>query len=205
VNSVFDRHYKRYDAWYDRNKAVYLSELKAVKKALPTTGTGLEIGTGTGRFACALDIRYGVEPSKNMAAIARKRGVEVYLSYGGCLPFVDAIFDYAAIIITLCFVKNPKKVLGEAYRVLKKGGRIIIGIVDKDSFLGKFYLQKKSVFYKGASFFSVGDVTRLLQRAGFKGCSYYQTLFSPPGATSVVEKPRTGFGKGGFVVISATK
>ncbi len=29
MNNIFDKYYKKYDAWYDRNKFAYLSELKA--------------------------------------------------------------------------------------------------------------------------------------------------------------------------------
>jgi ubiquinone/menaquinone biosynthesis C-methylase UbiE len=205
VTNVFNKHYKRYDAWYDKNNYAYLSELDAVKLVLPKKGKGLEIGVGTGRFASALGIKYGVEPSANMAKLARKRGVEVYLGYGGALPFIDGSFDYVVMIITLCFIKDPLQTLKEAHRVLKKDGKIIIGIVDRESFLGKFYLEKKSIFYKKAKFFSVDDVRVLLRATGFKGFSCYQTLFILPGAMNAVEKPKKGFGKGGFVVISAKK
>jgi ubiquinone/menaquinone biosynthesis C-methylase UbiE len=205
VSNVFNKHYKRYDAWYDKNNYAYLSELDAVKLVLPNKEKGLEIGIGTGRFASALGIKYGVEPSANMAKLARKRGVEVYLGYGGALPFIDNSFDYVVMIITLCFIKDPVQTLQESHRVLKKDGKIIIGIVDRESFLGKFYLEKKSIFYKKAKFFSVDDVRILLQATGFKGFSCYQTLFTLPGAMNAVEKPKKGFGKGGFVVISAKK
>lgn len=35
--------------------------------------------------------------------------------------------------------------------------------------------------------------------------SYYQTVFHHPDKLNTVEKPLKGFGKGGFVVISAVK
>ena len=205
MTDVFDKHYKRYDAWYDKNNYAYLSELEAVKQALPAAGKGLEIGVGTGRFASLLGIRYGVEPSVNMANIARKRGVQVYLGYGSALPFIDNSFDYAAIIITLCFIKDPKQALSESYRVLRKRGKIIIGIIDKDSFLGKFYIKKKSLFYRQARFFNIKDVSGMLEKARFRNLSYCQTLFALPDRINAVERFEKGFGKGGFVVVSAEK
>jgi len=205
MNSVFDKHYKKYDLWYDRHPYAYLSELEAVKKLLPEKGKGLEIGTGTGRFASALGIQYAVEPSSKMARLARRRGVEVYLAYGTGLPFTDSGFDYVAIIITLCFVKNPEKVLEEVYRVLKENGRVIIGIVDKNSFLGRYYAKKKSIFYKQAEFFTVKEITSLLKKTGFNNFLYYQTLFDLPESMSKPSKPKKGFGNGGFVVISGKK
>ena len=203
--NIFDRYYKKYDAWYDKNKFAYLSELEAVKKVLPKRGKGLEIGVGTGRFAHAVGITAGIDPSKNMIRIARKRGVDARLGSGECLPFKNSTFDYAAIIITICFVKAPQKVLKEARRVLKKNGKLIIGIINKDSFLGKFYQKKKSVFYKQANFFSPKEVTDLLKVARFSHFSYYQTLFKSPGKINLIERPQKGFRKGAFVVISARK
>lgn len=205
MKNIFDRYYMKYDGWYDRNKFAYLSELEAVKKVLPKKGKGLEIGVGTGRFAVALDIKYGIDPSKNMIKLARQRGVDAKLASGERLPFRNDVFDYAAIIITLCFVRNPQKVLKEAGRILKKKGKIVIGIIDKDSFLGKFYQKKKSIFYGQANFFNVKDVTGLLDAEGFDRFSYYQTIFKFPDEVNSIEKPQKGFGKGGFVVIKAVK
>jgi ubiquinone/menaquinone biosynthesis C-methylase UbiE len=205
MSDIFNRYYKKYDAWYDKHRYVYLSELEAIKQLLPEGGKSLEIGVGTGRFASALGIKYGIEPSANMAKLARKRGVEVYLGYGGALPFVDDSFDYAIMLITLCFIKDPLQALREAHRILKKDGKMIVGVVDKESFLGKFYHEKKSIFYKEATFFSITDLKALLQKTGFSNFSYRQTLFTLPDNINAIEKPEKGFGKGGFVVISAKK
>jgi ubiquinone/menaquinone biosynthesis C-methylase UbiE len=195
----------KYDAWYDKNKFAYLSELKALKKALPRARRGLEIGVGTGRFAGPLGIAMGVDPSCNMIKVARARGVTARRGCGEDLPFWDGSFDYAAIVITICFVKNPLKVLKEARRVLGEKGKIVLGIIDKESFLGKSYRRKKSVFYRHAKFFSVKEITRLLKKAWFGKISYYQTLFKLPESIDRAEKPLEGFGKGGFVVISGEK
>ena len=205
MSDAFDKHYKKYDAWYDKHKFAFLSELGAIKKVLPRDAKGLEIGVGTGRFASRLGIKYGVDPSENMLKIARKRGIDVHRTQGERLPFDSSTFDYITIIITLCFVKDPVEVLIEAKRVLKKRGKIIIGIIDKDSFLGRFYQGEKSLFYKQAHFFGVKEVTNLLKMSGFGRVSYYQTIYKFPDKINSVEKPKKGFGEGGFVVISAKK
>jgi ubiquinone/menaquinone biosynthesis C-methylase UbiE len=203
--NIFERYYKKYDAWYDKHKFAFLSEIEAVRKVLPRKKKGLEIGVGTGRFASGLEIKYGVDPSENMLKIARKRGIDARRAQGERLPFDNSAFDYIVVIITLCFVKDPVKVLIEAKRVLKKRGKIIIGIIDKDSFLGRFYQEKKSLFYKQAHFFSVKEITGLLAMSGFSRFSYYQTIYNFPDKMNLVERPRKGFGRGGFVVISALK
>ncbi|MDD5109323.1 MAG: class I SAM-dependent methyltransferase [Candidatus Omnitrophica bacterium] len=205
MSDAFDKHYKKYDAWYDKHKFAFLSELGAIRKVLPQNEKGLEIGVGTGRFASRLGIKYGVDPSENMLKIARKRGIDVHRTQGERLPFDSSTLDYITIIITLCFVKDPVEVLIEAKRVLKKRGKIIIGIIDKDSFLGRFYQGEKSLFYKQAHFFGVKEVTNLLKMSGFGRVSYYQTIYKMPDKMNSVEKPKKGFGKGGFVVLSAKK
>jgi len=205
MSAIFDRYYKRYDDWHDKNRFAYLSELEALKKVLPKAGRGLEIGVGTGRFAAPLDIAMGIDPSNNMIKIAAERGVIVRWGFGEDLPFWDETFDYVAIIITICFVKNPLKVLSEARRVLNEKGKIVLAIIDKGSFLGRYYRRKKSAFYKHANFFSVRETTALLEKAGFSKFSYYQTVFKFPESINSIEKPRKGFGKGGFVVISGEK
>ncbi len=201
--SIFNKYYKRYDAWYEKNKLAYLSELKALRKVLPKRGKGLEIGVGTGRFASALGVKYGVDPSLEMARIAKRRGLKIEIGRGEKLSFKNQEFDFCLVVITISFISNPEKVIKEIKRILKKKGRLIIGIIDRESFLGRYYQKKKSEFYKEAHLFSPPEVVTLLKKAGFKKFSFWQTIFHLPQKIKEVEKPKTGFGEGGFVVICA--
>ena len=205
MKDVFDRYYRKYDAWYDRNRFAYLSELAAVKRKLPRTGRGLEIGVGTGRFAAPLGIKYGADPAGNMLKIAEERGVKTRACSGERLPFKGGYFDHVAIIVTLSFVRDPLKVLQEAARVLKKKGKIIIGLIDRDSFLGGYYRKKRGVFYGRARLLSVGQVTVMLKESGFHRFSCLQTVFRLPHEMKSVHKSSAGHGRGGFVVIRAEK
>ncbi len=204
MKNIFDKYWKRYDAWYDKHRFAYFSEVEAIKKVLPKKGKGLEIGVGTGRFASVLGISDGIDPSIKMAAIAKSRGINVRIGKGEDLPYKDK-FDYILIAITICFAEESEKVISEANRVLKAKGRIILGIVDKDSFLGKFYQEKKSPFYKEANFFSVKKIVKLLEDNNFSNFSFYQTIFHLPEEIQAIEIPTKDYGKGGFVVISGEK
>lgn len=200
-----DRKAREYDKWYDENKYAYLTELEALKQHLPKHGKGLEIGVGTGRFASQLGISVGIDPSEKMLEIAKERGVDAIRGMGENLPFEDNGFDFCLIVFTLFIVQDPEKVLQESYRVIKQGGKIILGIVDKDSFLGKFYQSKKGTFLCRPKFLSVNEVTNLIEKTGFKELSISQTLFHLPHEIKSIENPEQGSGKGGFVIISAVK
>jgi len=205
---VFDKYFEDYDQWYENNKSIYLSELEAFKKVIPINKKGLEIGVGTGRFAEPLGIEYGVDPSENMLSIAKKRGIKTFVGKGENLPFPDKEFDYVLLAITICFVENPDKVIEEARRVLKDNGKIIIGIVDRNSPLGKFYLEKKKEghkFYKYATFYSTEEIVEMLKKHNFKDFIFYQTIFGSINDIKEIEEPKEGYGEGSFVVISATK
>jgi SAM-dependent methyltransferase len=205
MKDIFGKHSHRYDAWYSNNKFAYLSELEAVKKFLPKTGKGLEIGVGTGRFAGPLGIKWGIDPSKKVMEIARERGVNARKSFGEKLPFKNNAFDYAVSVVTLSFVRSPAMVIREAARVLKRNGKIIIGIVPRESFLGKNYLKKRGVFYKTANLLTPEEVKGFLKTFGFRGVSFCQTIFVLPSKMRSVHKVSEGFSRGGFVVISARK
>ena len=74
----FEKYSKEYDEWFIKNQNIYLAELNAIKRLVPSGKFGVEIGVGTGRFALPLGIKVGVDPSRKMAEISRKRGIQVY-------------------------------------------------------------------------------------------------------------------------------
>lgn len=207
-SSPFDVYYEEYDEWYERNRFAYLSELKALEGEIPRDKRGLEVGIGTGRFAEPLGVSFGVDPSINMLKVAKERGAEVIQGRGEELPFYDCVFDYVLMVITICFLDDPSTVISEIRRVLKPNGLIIVGIVDRESFLGRYYMEKKekgSKFYRDARFFSTEEVMKLLEEKGFRRKKVIQTIFDLPEKLKEVEEPKEGFGVGGFTVIVAEK
>ena len=207
IIEVFEQSAQEYDAWFDRHQAVYQSELLALKAFLPAAGRGLEIGVGTGRFAGPLGIGTGVEPAPAMAAMARNRGIKVLEAYAEELPFGPGVFDFALMVTVLCFLKDPRQGLKEAGRVLKEGGRLIIGLLDADTPLGRLYEEKKaeSKFYRQARFYQVGRVIQWLQDLGFGTIATGQTLVQELPLITEAEPVLPGHGRGGFVVLMAQK
>jgi len=203
----FERHHARYEAWFDKHEAAYHSELLALRPFVPWEGRGLEIGVGSGRFAAPLGVECGVDPSPAMLAHARARGIDGVEGVAEALPFAAASFDHALVVTTICFVDSAAAMLSEAARVLRPGGRLVIGFIDRDSPLGQQYLahQQESVFYREAVFFAADDVAGRLETAGFAVTAWGQTLTRPLPAIQAIDPLRPGRGEGSFVVVVAEK
>ncbi|KTD53886.1 class I SAM-dependent methyltransferase [Legionella quateirensis] len=202
---VFNQSADSYDGWFDSHSAVFQSELDALKKVIPNSGEGLEVGVGSGRFSAALGIKTGIEPAVNLSTIARARGITVYEGVAESLPFQNQQFDFVLFNTVLCFLDLPLTALSEAKRVLKPNGTLIIGMIDKNSMLGKLYeaTKQENPFYQHAHLYSVKEVLELLHEINFKEEGIYQTLFSPIETIAMPEEPKSGYGEGGFVVLSA--
>jgi SAM-dependent methyltransferase len=203
----FETHHQRYEAWFEKHEAAYISELLALRPFVPWEGYGIEIGVGSGRFAAPLGVQVGVDPSPAMLVHAAARGIKVVEGVAENLPFEAGSFDYALVVTTLCFVDSAAKMLAEAHRVLKLDGRLVIGFIDRESALGQDYLlhQSESVFYREATFFSADEVARLLLETGFSIDAWGQTLAHPLPETREIESLRTGRGQCAFVVVAATR
>lgn len=205
--NAFDKNVDRYEQWFVDHPLAYVSELRALRELLPTSGSGIEIGVGTGRFAAPLEIKKGIEPSRSMAEVARKRGIEVVPGVAERLPFADGEFDHALMVTTVCFLDDMDMAFQEVRRVLRPGGSFVIGFVDRESPLGREYQDRKdeSAFYQDATFYSAEDIISHLQKAGFGGFTFRQTLFRPLPEMEEVDPVKEGHGEGSFVVVRGEK
>lgn len=209
---LFDRLADRYDAWFDseEGKKIFQIEVAAFRQVLSKLRKPwLEVGAGSGRFAEALGIELGIDPSPKLLEKARKRGVEGIVGAGEALPFSEESFGAVFIIVTLCFVEDPKPLLEESHRVLIDGGKLIIGLVPKDSPWGKFYLEKGRKghsFYSKAKFYTIKEVESLLASTGFVIERYVSALFQKPQRIKASERPLEGYRpNAGFIVIVTRK
>jgi ubiquinone/menaquinone biosynthesis C-methylase UbiE len=205
TSTAFDQNTLEYDQWFEKNSAVYESEILAIQLTIPQNKKGIEIGVGTGRFAEPFNIKFGVEPSENMAKVSEQKGIIVYRAYAENLPLDNATFDFVLMVTIVCFLSDISKAFSEVYRILKPNGEIILGIIDKNSELGRKYEKEKSSnkFYSDAHFHSTEELTALLQKSRFQNFQYWQTLISLK--ENEIEKPEKGYGQGSFVVIKAFK
>ena len=202
IVEIFEKFAHRYDNWYKKHQILFKNELSAIREILPK-GLGVDIGTGTGIFASELKTDIGLDPSLNMLKIAKERQIEVIRGIAEFLPFKRNCFDFALMIVTLCFVNRPIEALKEAHRILKPKGQLIICIIPRDSPWGSFYQAKDSPFYKSARFFTVSEVKELLNKTGFEPSCYIATLSFDPMDRPHLEKPSRDIKDQGFVCIKA--
>jgi SAM-dependent methyltransferase len=208
VVTVFEQHAQNYDEWFDGHESVYQAEITALRKFVPVTGMGIEVGVGTGRFAVPLGVEFGLDPSRTMLQVARRRGLRVCQAVGEQMPFHDQQFDLVLLVTVICFVDDVPTLFRELRRVLKTNGQLIIGFINRNSELGRMYESRKeaSMFYQDARFYSVEEVATWVKGTGFGSLRFCQTVFGVPGhVSSDYLEVREGYGNGAFVVLSARK
>jgi ubiquinone/menaquinone biosynthesis C-methylase UbiE len=207
----FDLLAPAYDSWFEgEGKMIFAIETAALREILPSLPKPwLEIGVGTGRFARALGIDMGIDPSREMLRIARERGVRVFIGKGEQQIFDDRSFGAVFLILTLCFVESAPDVLKETYRILDAKGKIVLGSVPLESPWGRYYQEKKRQghpFYSYATFYGYSDMEKMLRSAGFSIETTVSTLFQQPDRVEHMESPRKGFHHdAGFIIIVANK
>ncbi len=203
-DNIFDKIVEAYEKWFKRNDKLLESELNAVKQVLPTSGKGIEIGVGTGIFASKLGIRDGVEPSPQMAAIARDRGVHVYEGEAEKLPIDNESYQFAVMITIDCYLGDVSKAFSEVRRILVKDGIFIIAFLDLATTLGQYYEENKHLHesYKDANFHTAEEIIKLLEDTGFLILEKKQTIYS---LENTLQEVKNGVGEGLFAVIKAKK
>jgi SAM-dependent methyltransferase len=159
--------------------------LRALVGLLPASWVVGDLGCGTGAMLNLLAPHVarviGVDASEKMLAAARARtaaldNVDLRAGSLEALPVDAAALDAATMVLVLHHLPTPAAALGEAARVLKPGGRLLI--VDMAPHDREDYRRQMGHVWLG---FSGDQVRRLLQQAGF-GDVRIQPLPSGPDA-----------------------
>ncbi|MEX2207020.1 MAG: class I SAM-dependent methyltransferase [Myxococcota bacterium] len=145
----------------------------------------LEVGCGHGRTLAGIaqtasGFVAGVDPSEVMVRLARRRlrrwiavgQAEVTLGTGSSLPYPDARFDAALAVHVLAFWTDAVAELREIRRVLRPGGRVLLGYRPRDA---TTLAALPATVY---TLRSVDETQRLLAEAGFG--AVHSTEFALP-------------------------
>jgi len=220
--SIFEESAEDFDKWFSKNEIVFESEFLAEKHFLSNPKNSVSIGVGSGLFASRLGIEYGVEPSKEMAKLAEKRGIKVKTGTAEKVPFEDERFDTVLLSTILSYVDDPQKAVSEAYRILKHNGKVVVSFLAREGSYALMYdlayLRGKHdpetapkypypvKFIKDTRWHSTKEVSNLLKKAGFVDLKYVQTFTKHPKYTNdKIEEPIEGYQKGDYIVIQGRK
>lgn len=125
---------KEYDSSFDGKfvKVMYEPLLDELKKS--AEGKLLDVGCGTGNILCKLvngkRELFGIDLSENMVRECRRRmesNAEIKVADAEHMPYKDNFFDVLVCNASFHHYPHPEEVLKEMKRVLKSGGRLLIG------------------------------------------------------------------------------
>jgi len=153
----------------------------------------LDVGCGDGALVCAMALRgaeaSGVDPDPAMLAAARSRaakaGVRATLLEGRIerLPFPDASFDVVASVTVLCFVSDAAGAIQEMARVLRPGGRLVLGELGRWSLWAAIRRLRGwfgSSTWKAARFRTATELHSLAAQAGLTATAIRGAVYYPP-------------------------
>lgn len=190
----FDSHAQDYDQWYQSKLGKFVDKVEKnliEEMAKPAQGEKvLDIGSGTGLYSLWLAGKglnvSAVDQSEVMMKIAKKKAEEAKLAIdwnlgdAESLPFAENTFDLVISITAVEFMDKPQAVLQEAMRVLKPSGRLVIGLLTKESPWGELY--RKAAEENPNSVFSIAHLYRESEISGLLKSPYLlrKGLYLPP-------------------------
>jgi len=133
----------------------------------------LEIGCGGGYFLRMVQPRVArvaaIDHSPEMVEVARRANqeavaegrAEIVCGDAGQLPWPDNSFTCTANTSMWFFVEQPNKALAELHRVLKPGGRLVIGT------LRRCWINRIVWALYGLRLYSRGRMEEMLRQSGF--------------------------------------
>ena len=153
----------------------------------------LDAGCGDGALVCAAAAQgaeaAGVDPDPAMLAAARacaaERRVRASFLEGRVerLPFPDASFDVVAAVTVLCFVPDASAAVREMARVLRPGGRLVLGELGRWSAwaaVRRVRGWRGSSTWKAARFRTPHELRALARQAGLSVTALRGAVYYPP-------------------------
>ena len=188
LTGAFDLIADAYDQWYDtpEGRVIFQAEVDCLRLLCDEfPGRWLEIGIGTGRFALALGVEEGIDPSPRMLDKAAQRGIRTYRGTAEHLPFPDGAFDGVLMALTLCFIHDAELAMQQCARVLDPLGTVLIGAIPADGPWGRFYTRKAlegHLVYSLARFRSASEILALAGNAGLEARASASAVLWEPGS-----------------------
>lgn len=228
----FDQYAEKYDQWFLENKNVLNSEVKLVAHFLKNAGRILSVGCGSGLFEMILKKEYdivveeGIEPSADMARIAGKRGMTVQVETAEDAQLEPESYDTIIYNGSPCYIGDLEKALRTSYQALKKGGKMVLVDIPKESSYGLLYKLAKSVgswkdglvnethprnpypieLVSQANWRTTAEKVACMKSVGLTDFTYAQTLTRHPiYSDNSVEEPSEGYDRGDYVGICGVK
>lgn len=186
---AFETAANNYDEWYDKPIGTYVfqSELTGLKKLLPLTGTGVDIGAGTGIFTEQLttDKRkiICIDPSPEMLKFAKRRYLDSILAISENLPIKPKSIDFAYMVTVLEFLSEPFKALESIRGMLKVNSSLVILFINKESSWGKKYSEQAKLgdpIFSHARLYRPKEVVVMLKNSNYVPEELVGTITSPP-------------------------
>jgi len=158
--------------------------MSAPLKGMRVLDVGCGDGTLTNKLATLGADAVGVDANSDMIAVAQThQGGTYQVATATALPFPDASFDRVIAMTVLCVAPKRYDIMAEISRVLRPGGRLVIGDLGRWStwaLMRRLRALLGNRLWRQSQFFTKRDLTTLISTAGLEPVEFKSAIYYPP-------------------------